>query len=215
MNASDFFVIYDDVQFTKKGWINRNRVYSASQTLNFNIPCKSSPEETLIRDKMIAGEFQRKRVMKTILNGLGKSPNSNEEKRDLISRILLYEQQNLFKYIHNSLLEICQYLRIDTGKMIVSSSLGDYTNLRSQEKVIAICKSMQADTYINPISGIGLYESKTFRENGIKLESFTAKINCKDGVTENTPPSVIQTIWELSKSELNHGIQDGVIQIVE
>ena len=40
MNAVDRYVIYDDVNFIKGGWINRNRILMGSEVKYFNLPCR-------------------------------------------------------------------------------------------------------------------------------------------------------------------------------
>ena len=212
INAVDLFVIYDDVQFTKRGWINRNQISTHSGLFNFTIPCQSASEKTLIRDKKIASQYNRKKLLKTINTELEKCANSNDETRELASRIFLNEEENLFKYIYNSVLEVCNYMEIKSDKIVVSSSLGDFTNLRSQEKVMAICKTLGAGNYLNPISGKHLYNAETFMANGILLEFFEAEINKPELKFERIPLSVIHSISELTKKELKLLSTGGIFQ---
>jgi hypothetical protein len=211
INASDLFVIYDDVQFTKRGWINRNRIYTKNQTINFTIPCKSAPEKTVIRDKVISPNFNRRKLLTTLSNNLRQNPHFNAEVNELLSVILLHNDDNLFKYTHNSVLEIANFLGIKKKKIVISSNLGDFSQLRSQEKVIAICRELNASVYLNPISGIGLYESASFRDNGIILHSFEAKVAIPLAKSENSPPSIIQTISEIAKIEIEALASKGTI----
>ena len=76
--------------------------------------------------------------------------------------------QNLFNFIFNSIKIINEYLEIKT-KMILSSSLNIDHSLKSKHKVIAICKEMNATTYINAIGGVNLYDKDEFLENKIFL----------------------------------------------
>jgi hypothetical protein len=62
-----------------------------------------------------------------------------------------------------------QYLKIDT-KLVVSSSVPIDHQLKSNEKVMAICKERGADIYINPIGGLELYDKEIFKKNNLKLQ---------------------------------------------
>jgi hypothetical protein len=103
-------------------------------------------------------------------------------------------------------------MEIKSDKIVVSSSLGDFSKLRSQEKVIAICKTLRASNYLNPISGKYLYSAETFAANGILLEFFEAEIDNPRLKFEQIPLSVIHSISELSKSELKLLSTRGVFQ---
>lgn len=212
INAADLFVIYDDVQFTKQGWINRNQISTHTGLYKFTIPCQFAPEKTLIRDKKIAAVYNRKKLLKTIDTELKKCTNYSDEIKELIFEIFLNEEDNLFKYIYKSVLQVCDYLEIKSDKIVVSSSLGDFTKLQSQEKIIAICKALRASNYLNPISGKHLYSAETFMANGILLEFFEAEICNPKLKFEQFPLSVIHSISEMTKEELKLLSTGGVIQ---
>src|SRR5690606_21145752 len=50
VHAVDGFVFYDDVQFTKGGWINRNRILLEGRAHRFTVPCRRASHEDRIRD---------------------------------------------------------------------------------------------------------------------------------------------------------------------
>ena len=55
------------------------------------------------------------------------------------------------------------------SSFIISSSIPIKDHLKAEERVIALCKARHADTYINPIGGVELYEKENFRNEGINL----------------------------------------------
>src|SRR5262249_32121819 len=87
-----------------------------------------------------------------------------------IESILGSEETNLFAYLHTSISKVCGYLGIATP-LVVSSQIEADHSLKSQDRVIAICKALHATHYINPIGGLSLYSSKDFAADGIKLSS--------------------------------------------
>jgi len=71
-------------------------------------------------------------------------------------------------YIYNSLKQIVQFLGIETN-MIVSSEVSIDHSLKSKAKVIAICKEIGADIYINSVGGKSLYDVNEFKKEGVNL----------------------------------------------
>jgi hypothetical protein len=163
----DKFVIYDDVQFTKKGWINRNYLSSSSGPWLFSIPVVNASAIELIRDKRIAPEYSRSKLISRIEQNYHKL--TSREKMAQVSNIINFDSDNLFEYIEFSLREMSKELNLEINRVIPSSSLGDFRMFKGQEKVLQICKSLNADTYINPVGGKSLYDIDSFETNGIQL----------------------------------------------
>lgn len=86
----------------------------------------------------------------------------------LIERVILFEENNLFKFILNSIKEVKEYLDIPT-KLTISSQLPIEHKLKGEEKVIKICKVKNATSYINPIGGVNLYSKSNFKKQNIDL----------------------------------------------
>ena len=86
-----------------------------------------------------------------------------------IKECLLTEKENLFLYLLHTLVEILKILGINKN-IITSSTINIDHSLRGKEKVIAICKELNAEIYLNPIGGVELYDKKEFRKNNIKLQ---------------------------------------------
>jgi hypothetical protein len=163
----DKFVIYDDIQFTKKGWINRNYLNSLSGPWLFSIPVTNVSAIEIIGQKQIAPEYDRLKLISRIEQNYKRL--ATPEKLTQVKKMINFSTDSLFKYIHFSLIEMSKEIGIDPEKIIPSSVLGDFTDYKGQEKVIQICKSLSADVYINPIGGKALYSTNTFEESGILL----------------------------------------------
>jgi len=86
----------------------------------------------------------------------------------LIEEIINYNENNLFKYIYNSVKLICDYLDINT-EIVISSSLNINHELKSEKKVLEICKKLNTNIYINAIGGMELYDKNKFKTEGIDL----------------------------------------------
>ena len=167
MAQVDKFIIYDDIQFTKKGWINRNYLNSSSGPWLFSIPVTNISAIENIGQKKIAPEFQRSKLFSRIEQNYQKL--ATPEKLAKVKKIIDFDSSSLFDYISFSLREISKEVAIEPDRIIPSSSLGDFSNYKGQERVIKICNTLNADVYINPIGGMALYSEKIFEENGIFL----------------------------------------------
>lgn len=167
IDAVDEFVIYDNIQYTKKGWINRNRILVNGTDKYITLPLKKDSDFLDIRDRFLAETFDPKKLLCQIKTAYHKAPHFPETYA-LLETIIPYPERNLFQYIYFSVAKVCEYLGISTPIIISSHLKCDHT-LKSQEKVIAICKERQCDRYINAIGGMQLYCGEDFAKENIEL----------------------------------------------
>lgn len=167
LNAVDKYVIYDNIQFTKKGWINRNRILQNGKDLLITIPLEKDSDYLDVCERAVSAGFDKKKLVNQIRESYRKAPLFTEM-MPLIESIILYDDNNLFNYIFNSVKEICKYLDIDT-ELIVSSTVSIDHTLKGQDKVIAICKQLGATEYYNAIGGQELYSVSDFEKENIRL----------------------------------------------
>lgn len=170
IQAVDKMVIYDNIEYTKKGWINRNRILVNCQPEYISIPLAKSSDFCFISEKHLATDWirQKQKLKNKILESYRKAPEFNQI-FNFIERILDFDNDNLFAFIFNSIRELNKLLNIQT-ELIKSSDLQIDHTFRSQEKVITICKSLGASTYINSIGGTSLYDTKQFKNSGLELK---------------------------------------------
>ena len=186
INAVDEFVIYDNIEFTKKGWINRNRILFNGNDLFITLPLKNDSDFLHIRDRFLSDNWivDRKKILNKITESYRKAPLFDEAFY-VIEKCLLFDDKNLFNFNYNSVKIFMEYLHIET-KLTISSSIPINHELKSQDKVLAICRQQHADIYINPIGGIELYDKKVF--NNYNIEFLRSKsINYKQFNNEFIP----------------------------
>ncbi len=167
INSVDAFVIYDNIQYTKKGWINRNRYLLNGKDVIFTIPIKKDSDYLNVNQRVLADGFSPIKLLNQIKAAYRKAPYYSEV-YPMIEEIFKCEEKNLFNYIYKSIIIITEYLNINT-KIIISSSLNIDHSLKGQDKVLAICKCLKTKNYINSIGGTELYSKSIFDENNIKL----------------------------------------------
>lgn len=170
MNAVDEFVIYDNIQFTKRGWIHRNRILQNGQPVYISLPLKKDSDFLNVDQRFLSDSFikDKDKQLSKIKGAYKKAPYF-EQVFPIVEEIFNYENNNLFEFIYNSLEILNDYLGINT-RLTNSSNININHELKSQDKVIAISKALNANYYINPEGGKDLYSKKEFDENKIKLQ---------------------------------------------
>lgn len=170
MNAVDEFVVYDNIKYTKKGWINRNRILINGKDDFITFPLKHDSDFLDIRERYLADIWpeERRKIINKINDAYKKAPHYNSI-YPVIEQCLLFDDTNLFRFVYNSLNVLKQYMGISTP-LIISSAIPAEHNLKSGQRVIDICKVRKANTYINPIGGLELYDKDNFKNEGLELK---------------------------------------------
>lgn len=165
INAVNLFVIFDDVNFINKSFINHNNILINYQKQQFTLELIKASQNKIINTITIGNN--QKNLLKTIEMAYKKAPYFMNI-FPIIENILLQKEKNLSKYIGFSLAEISTYLGINT-QFIYSSDVNKNNDLKAQNKIIEICKKLEAKNYINPIGGQELYNKKIFEHEKINL----------------------------------------------
>ena len=163
----DLFVLYDDIQYTKRGWINRNRFLRNGEAAPFTIPLRGAPDGLDVRERWIADTFDRAKLLRQWAGAYHGAPFLTQA-MDLLSPVVMYEASNLYEYLHHSVATVCASLGISTA-IKRSSSIPGTSSLRAEARVIAVCREVGAQTYLNPIGGTDLYQAADFAAAGIAL----------------------------------------------
>jgi mRNA-degrading endonuclease HigB of HigAB toxin-antitoxin module len=169
INAVDTFVIYDNIEFTKKGWINRNRILLNGKDDLITIPIRKDSDYLNVNQRYLAESYEKEKIkiIRKISELYKKSPQYDVI-FPLIKNIFSSNENNLFDFIFNSLKIILQYLDIKT-EIVFSSTISIDHSLKSKDKVITICEKLGTTHYINPIGGVDLYFKEDFKQKGIDL----------------------------------------------
>lgn len=168
IGAVDVFIVYDNIKYTKKGWINRNRMLQNNADVMFSLPLKKASDSLHVRERELAADFSRDDLLRQLSGAYQRAPQF-EPTYTMLEQIVRHEDDNLFRYIHNSIVSTCKYLGIQT-KIMVSSDFDIDHDLKGQDKVIALCEAIGADNYVNAIGGVELYERSEFGRRGIDLK---------------------------------------------
>jgi len=169
IRAADLFLIYDDVNYIKNGWINRNRILIDGKPRYITVDLRGASSNKLISEtQLLDNPSSRIRITKTLKQYYSKAPYFSQT-YPLIEKLVLYDQNNLAQYLEYIILQVCFHLNITTT-IQRSSEIPKNAALKGQERVIEICEIFGADQYLNPVGGQNLYSKQDFLNCGIELE---------------------------------------------
>lgn len=165
IHAVDRFVIYDDVNYIKGGWINRNNILGKTGAQRFTLQLFGASPNKLINEVEVGDNGNK--ILTTLAQAYGKAPYFSTV-YPLLETCLTYPEKNLARFLAHSLQLICSYMGITT-ELLISSDIPKNNSLRGVEKVVSICKQLEGNTYINAIGGRELYDREYFRQHGLEL----------------------------------------------
>jgi hypothetical protein len=166
LNYVDKYVVYDDVNYIKGGWINRNFILANGMKSLLTLQLKKASHNKLINKIEIGDNFNKK--LKTISQSYSKAPFFDSV-FPIIESLFISPKSNLALFLFESIKKISEYLEIKTS-IFLSSSLQKDDSLSGQNKIINICQVFGADAYVNAFGGQELYSKDIFLENKIRLD---------------------------------------------
>lgn len=173
IGAVDLFIVYDNIKYTKKGWINRNRMLLNGSDVTFSVPLRGDADHLDVRARFLAPEFKRDKLLAQLRGAYARAPQFAAV-YPLLERAVRCPDDNLFGYVHHTLRCTCEHLGLATP-LRVSSTVAIDDGLRAQDKVIALARAVGATTYVNSIGGTELYEREAFRAHGLDLRFLRAR----------------------------------------
>lgn len=169
ISAADVFVIYDDVQYMRGGWINRNRILLNGAPHWLTLPVAHSGEvRTQIRDTRYQLNAPNLRKLTGQLDAAYRKAPWAKAVLPMLNQIFATPEPNVAAFNALAIGAVCGALGIGTP-IVRSSALGRDTSLGGQEAVIDICRRLGADHYVNAAGGVELYQAQAFAAQGLAL----------------------------------------------
>ena len=169
MNAVDRYVIYDDVNFINRGWINRNRILLNGHPHYLNVPMSGASQNKKINEIGVNTDRRLAQKSLRLIQAAYRKAPYYAQIYPLVENIICQEESNLAAFVSRSIYKIAGYLDIKT-ELLVSSQLEKDDSLHGQDKVLDICERLGATEYYNAIGGQKLYDFSAFRARGIALK---------------------------------------------
>nr|WP_198982853.1 WbqC family protein [Herbaspirillum sp. ASV7] len=168
MRAADRFVIFDDVNYINRGWINRNRLLINGEPTFITLPLRQASQNRKICEIDIApaAEWQRK-MLKMVEVTYRKAPHFAEVFA-LVEKILVFPEQNLAAFLAHQLQTLAGFMGLSVQFETSSRAYGN-GELVAQDRILDICRRERADVYVNAQGGKALYDPASFSAEGIDL----------------------------------------------
>lgn len=163
----DEFILFDDMQFTKNDWRNRNKIKSPQGVAWLSVPVGQNINRR-IRDVETTDKLWRQKHWRTLEANYRRAPFFREI-AEWLQPLYLEKVQNLSCINRNFIEAICRYLGITTK---ISNSC-DYRLVEGKtEKLVDICKQAGATEYISGPSAKDYIDMQKFVDGNVKLSWF-------------------------------------------
>lgn len=210
IQAVDTFVFLDDVNYIKKGWINRNRILVNNAECMFTVPVKKASQNKLINEiEVVLDSNWVSQFYKTLEQNYSKAPNFNNT-FSLIQSIFSSQFNTISDLAITSVKQICLSLDMENNFQISSENYSETKGQEKSERLINITKQCNCNHYINPEGGKTLYRKDYFELNGVALsfienellpykqfnDSFLGGLSIIDVLMFNTKENVIDLLTQ-------------------
>jgi len=169
IRAVDVFVIYDDVQFMKGGWIERNRMLVNGMPHWFGLTLEKASHKLDINRRVFAADIDSQKIalLYKVHCAYAKAPHYSATMA-MLEEILGGDERNVATVLTRQLRILCRHLGIET-ELQLSSEMVKNTGLTGEARVIDMVQRLGADHYINAAGGQALYSRENFARHGIRL----------------------------------------------
>jgi hypothetical protein len=172
IQAADRFILFNDVQYIRHGWINRNRILKPADGVQYIImPLASHARNTLIKDISPADvETSKDKILRQIEHYKKAAPYYSVV-RALIGDCFAATPGSITEMNAGYLKATCDYIGIDYTIEISSQMNFDYSGVQDAgEWALRMCEQLQATGYINTAGGMELFNKARFEQSRIRLQ---------------------------------------------
>jgi hypothetical protein len=169
IHAVDRFAIYDDVNYIKGGWVNRNRILINGEPIYVMASLhQASPNKLICDTGLQPSAVWRNKLVRMVETTYRKSPYFAEV-FPVVEQLIRHETDKLSDYLAYQLQALAAFIGINT-EFIVTSRCYENNHLSGQARILDICAQEGAATYINPQGGQALYDHVAFAQSGVDLK---------------------------------------------
>lgn len=198
----DEFILLDEVQFIRHGWIDRNRIASACEGWHYiHVPLQKHHQTTLIKDIRINNNLDWEDNIIRQLSQYSKAPYYMDV-IDVMGCLFAKQYDDIVSLNLVTIMSICDYLCIETPVKVFSKMDVKIDPVNTPDEwALNICKSLGANEYYNPPGGMALFDRDKYADNGIDIKFLKAN-NIGSGL------SIIDVMMFNSPDEINEMLDD-------
>lgn len=204
LNQVDRFILLDNVQYLRKGWVNRNYLFDGKSPFLFTLPLKKQKQSTLIKDMNLDSEskdFFVKKLIRQCINSYKLNSYDTTEFENDIKEI--FSHTTLIEILRASIIWTAKKLDIKTEIKLSSDFMSDESssNYSAEDRIITLCKMNSASQYYNLLGGSGLYCQDNFSLHGLELNFVDASLSEKYLINDH-PLSILDSIFRFDAHDL-------------
>lgn len=209
INHVDTFIFYDDVNYIKKGWINRNKILHKEESELITIPLSRASQNKKINEIKLFNKDQSQKIFTDKLRQNYKNAPYFKNTLDIISEVFSKDHDTISDLSSQSIKTISQFLSIDTEFKLSSEEYSSTKDFKKAKRLIEITKLNNSVNYINPIGGMEIYEKEYFIKYGIHLSFMKNSIEPYKQFNNKpiTGLSIIDVLMFNSPSDINEMLQ--------
>jgi uncharacterized protein YozE (UPF0346 family) len=167
IKLADIFVHYDDVQFTR-GFYNRVQIKYESGTRWLTVPTKKHPRETLIDQVLVDDSFDWREQHRNLLTQYYRHSPYFKDMISVFDEAHSLHATSLADLSRESIMALVRYFGLNKHCRFMSSASLDVRG-RSSERLLAICRKLEAKTYITGHGARNYLDHELFESNGVAV----------------------------------------------
>lgn len=205
IDSVDKFVLYDDANYIKQGYINKNSINVDGAERNFIVPVIGASSNKKIKDLSFSGDVKKSLAM--IRQSYSKAPNFNNI-YPIVEETLNSPNRSIVTVCQKGIENVCDYLDIKT-EIIKSSELSYNRELTAAGKLIDMTLTLNCSHYINSIGGKKLYDKVLFKDHDVELSFIKpSRINYEsNGVCFENNLSIIDVLMWLDPERIKENLK--------
>ena len=170
IHLADEHILFDDVQYTRRDWRNRNLIKTGNGPAWLTIPVKAAGNYLApIKDIEVDGSKWRDKHWRTIVASYARAPHFKDHAA-AFEALYLGSAETRLSLVNRAFLEaVCEILGIGTK---FSWSM-DYEVVEGKtERIVNLCRQAGARTYLSGPSARGYLDPALFEAAGLELAFF-------------------------------------------
>ena len=167
INSVDEFILFDDAQYTRRDWRNRNTIKTPNGLLWLTIPVQVRGKYLQkIKDTVVTDEDWTHQHWNSIVHNYSQAPHFKEYLEQFQQLYLGTKETHLSQINRRFITAICRILGIST---VISWSM-DYDLVEGKTaRLVKMCKDAGATEYLSGPAARDYLDEELFRKEGIKL----------------------------------------------
>lgn len=207
INASSVFILFDDVNYIKKGFIDRNTIFFKQELKKVKIRIVNASQNRAINQHEI---LESPAELMPIIERAYSEYEQYQVVLPILRAVLEYPERNLALFVENSIKTLCLYFGIHT-RIERSSSFS--ISASGKERIIPLVKGVGGSTYLNMEGGRFMYDKSEFSEAGLDLSFFQPELPGRVFRIphSNQPTSIIDLMMRFDSKSLGRLISLGEV----